>query len=265
MTAGRGRDFAEELRAARQHVGMSSEDLANKLGYSPSMVRMIESGHRFPQPDFAKRCDEVFAVPGTFTRLEARLRDLPFPESFRPFVPSEAKARSLRIFEHVLVPGLFQTAGYARAMLSARPYTGDDEVENLLAVRMKRQEILTREEPPLVYAVLDEAVLHRPVGSAEVMRDQLAHLIELSRLPHILIQVIHGAGAHIGLQGGFAIADLPDSPGIVFLDTAADGQTVEDATIVSQVMQRFDALRAEALSKGASLNMITTVCEERWK
>ena len=74
----------------------------------------------------------------------------------------------------------------------------------------------------------------------------------------------YSAGAHIGLQGGFAIADLPDLPGIVFLDSVADGQTVEDAAIVSQVTQRFDALRAEALPRGVSRDMIRKVAEERW-
>jgi hypothetical protein len=85
---------------------------------------------------------------------------------------------------------------------------------------------------------------------------------------YVTLQVIpYSAGAHIGLQGGFAIADLPDSPGIVFLDSVADGQTVEDAAIVSQVTQvtqRFDALRAEALPRSASRDMIRKVAEERW-
>ena len=74
----------------------------------------------------------------------------------------------------------------------------------------------------------------------------------------------YSAGAHIGLQGGFAIADLPDLPGIVVLDSVADGQTIEDAALVAQVIQRFDALRAEALPRGASRDMIRKVAEERW-
>ena len=97
-----------------------------------------------------------------------------------------------------------------------------------------------------------------------VLAAQLARLADLSKQTYVTLQVIpYSAGAHIGLQGGFAIADLPDLPGIVFLDSVADGQTVEDAAIVSQVTQRFDALRAEALPRGASRDMIRKVAEER--
>lgn len=177
----------------------------------------------------------------------------------------EAGARSLRLFEHVLVPGLLQTADYARAVLSTRPHTSAEEIEELVTARLARQALLARADPPLLYVLLDEGVLHRPVGTSEVMAAQLARLADLSEQTYVTLQVIpYSAGAHIGLQGGFAIADLPDLPGIVFLDSVADGQTIEDAAIVSQVTQRFDALRAEALPRGASRDMIRKVAEERW-
>lgn len=266
MAARRNRDkaqlslFAEELQAARQHAGLSRDELAAKLGYSASLVSMIESGHRTPQPDFAKRCDEVFGYPGTFARMEQRLRDLPFPESYRPFVPHEKAARVLRTFQHSLVPGLLQTPEYARAVLATRPHTSDEEVENLLAARLSRQEILSREDPPLVYALLDEAVLHRPVGSAEVMHGQLLHLAESSRRPDISIQVLpYSAGGHIGLLGAFTIAESADLSAIVFVENANDGQTLEDIDAISQVMARFDALRGEALPTGPSRALIEEV------
>ncbi len=158
-----------------------------------------------------------------------------------------------------------QTADYARAVLSTRPHTSADEVEELVTARLARQALLARADPPLLYVLLDEGVLHRPVGTPDVMAGQLARLADLSEQTYVTLQVIpYSAGAHIGLQGGFAIADLPDLPGIVFLDSVADGQTVEDAAIVSQVTQRFDALRAEALPRGASRDMIRKVAEERW-
>jgi transcriptional regulator with XRE-family HTH domain len=258
--------FAAELRAARQQAGLTRDELAAKVNYSSSLIGMIETGRRVPSRDLAERLDEVFGPDrGTFARLETGLRDLPYPASFRPFTAYEAEARALRMFEHVLVPGLLQTAEYARAVLSTRPYTTADEVENLVTARLARQMVLTRADPPLLYVLLDEGVLHRPVGTPEVMRAQLARVAELSEQANVVLQVIpYSAGAHIGLQGGFAIADLPDSAGIVFLDTVADGHTVEDAAIVSQVTQWFDALRAEALPRRASRDMIRRVAEERW-
>jgi hypothetical protein len=179
-------------------------------------------------------------------------------------VPHERAARVLRLFQVTLIPGLFQTPEYARAMLAARPHVTGDEVENLVAARLARQEILDGENPPLVYAVLDEAALHRQVGGAEVMRDQLEHLIALSRRPSITVQVIPFAfGAHIGLQGGLVIAQDGDGAVTVFLDNLADGQVTENEETVSQVTHRFEALRGEALPKGASRHLIQTIAEER--
>ena len=172
----------------------------------------------------------------------------------------------LRIFEPALVTGLFQTVDYARAVLGKRPHTTAEEVENLLAARLARQEILTREDPPLVYLVMDEAVLHRPVAAPDVMHAQLEHLADLAGWPNIGIQVVpYGAGGHIGLLGAFTIAEMADMSAMVFLENAADGQTVEDNDRISQVVAHFDALRGEALPVGASRDLIVKVAEERWK
>lgn len=155
--------FADVLREARHKAGLSSDELGAKLGYSGALIRSIESGHRTPQPDFARRADEFFGLPKVFEKTEERLRDLSFPVSYRPFVPHEKAARVLRIFEPALVTGLFQTPDYARAVLAARPHTTAEELEDLLAARLARQEILGREEPPLA--------AHRVAGRADHRRD----------------------------------------------------------------------------------------------
>ncbi len=107
--------FADVLREARHKAGLNSDELGEKLGYSGAMIRSIESGHRVPKPDLARRADEYFGYPKIFEMMEERLRDLPFPPSYRPFVPHERVARVLRIFEVTLIPGLFQTPGYGAA------------------------------------------------------------------------------------------------------------------------------------------------------
>ncbi len=271
MAARRNRDgkalslFADVLKEARHKAGLSSDELGAKLGYSGALIRSIESGHRVPKPELARKADEFFGYPKVFEMMEERLRDLPFPVSYRPFVPHERAARVLRIFEPALVTGLFQTAEYARAVLSKRPHIAEDEIENLLAVRLGRQEILARDEAPLVYLLLDEAVLHRQVGNAEVMREQLSYLVEASARANVTLQLTpFAAGPHIGLQGGFTIAEMPDSSSTVFQDNISDGQVSENEEIVSQVTQRFDALRGEALPVGASRDLIRKVAEERW-
>ena len=208
MTGRRNRDGQSSVavrgRAPRRpgtKAGLNSDELGARLGYSGALIRSIESGHRAPQPDFARRADGFFGYPKIFEKMEARLRDLPFPPSYRPFVPHERAARVLRMFEVTLIPGLFQTPEYARAMLAARPHATPDEVENLVAARLARQEILDGEDASLVYAVLDEAALHRPVGGAKVMRDQLEHLAALSRAAEH-----HGAGDPVCPRRAYRVA-----------------------------------------------------------
>jgi transcriptional regulator with XRE-family HTH domain len=259
--------FTDELKAAREQRGWSQADLAEQIPYSLSTISMVEALHRVPTRDLAGHLDKAFGTPGTFTRLEGRLRDLPFPASFRPFAAYEAEATALYVFEHSLVPGLLQTPEYARAVLATRPNTADDEIDNLVAARLARQEVLTRDEPPppLLWALIDEGVLYRPVAPAQVMRDQLAHLAEVSRRPNVTVQVLpYSAGGHTGLLGAFTIADLGGSAGTVNVEDITDGRVFEDPGMVSRVTLRYKSLQSEALPKGASRELIARVAEERW-
>jgi transcriptional regulator with XRE-family HTH domain len=269
--AASGRDmdralFADELRAMRKHSGLNRDELAAKVYCSGATIGMVESMHRGPTRDLARRLDEVFGLPGTFTRMEERLRGVPFASSFRPFQPYEAQARALRTFEHSLVPGLLQIPAYARAVLSTRPNSTPDEIDGLVAARLARQVVLDREDPPppLLWVLLDEGVLHRPVADADAMREQLTYLAEMPR-PNVTVQVVpYGAGGHSGLLGAFVIADLEDSAGIVFMEDASGGRVGEKPAEVAEVTLRFDTLRAEALPKGASKDMIVTVAKDKW-
>jgi hypothetical protein len=165
----------------------------------------VETCRRAPSKDLAKALDRVFATPGftedapdssgapgTFGRLAAKLRNLPFPASFRSFAPYEAEAVALHVFEHSLMPGLLQTEAYARAVLSTRPNTPEDEVESLVAGRLARQAVLWRDDPPapILWALVDEGVLYRPVAPPDVMYDQLKHLAEVSGRPNITVQIV---------------------------------------------------------------------------
>jgi len=260
--------FADEMKAAREQRGWSQADLADQIPYSLSTISMVEALHRVPARDLAAHLDKAFGTPGTFTRLEGRLRDLPFPASFRPFAAYETEATALYVFEHSLIPGLLQTPGYARAVLATRPNTTEAEIDNLVAARLARQVILTRDDPPapLLWALIDEGVLYRPVAPAEVMHDQLMYLVEVSRRPNVTIQVVpYSAGGHTGLLGAFVVADLDSSLGIVYVEDIADGRVFEDPGAVSRVTLRYKSLQSEALPKGASRDLIARVAEERWK
>jgi transcriptional regulator with XRE-family HTH domain len=272
--------FADELRAHRSAQGWTQADVAAKTSYSESLIAQVETCRKAATPELAKALDRVFATPGftedapgvpgtpgTFGRLVARLRNLPFPASFRSFAPHEAEATALYIFEHSMIPGLLQTEAYARAILETHPDVTEDVVIQRLAGRLSRQEILDRDDPPppVVCALLDQSTLNREIGGPAAMRDQLVHLVAISRRPNITVQVIPNTGAHPGLLGAFTVADLGGSPGIVNLEDIADGRVTEDAATVSMVALRFHTLRGDALSKGASRDLIEGVIQERWK
>jgi transcriptional regulator with XRE-family HTH domain len=257
--------FAEELKAWRAQSGMSREDVAGKVNYSPSMIGMIETCQRNPTPRLAGLLDGLFGTPETFTRHEKRMRDIPFSAGFRPFQPYEAEATTLWMFEHTLIPGLFQTEDYARAILSAHPNTSADEVEERVAARLARQEVLTREDPspPVVWALLDEAVLRREMGGPDVMSAQMARLLQVMRRPNVTIQVIPRSVAHSGLHGAFVVAEVSDSPDmVVYLETVDGGQTVEDSGTGARMSLRFSALRTEALTGSATACLIEKVMDE---
>jgi transcriptional regulator with XRE-family HTH domain len=266
--------FADELRAHRAERGWTQADVAAKVSYSESLIAQVETCRKVATPELARALDRVFGTPGytedtpgTFGRLVARLRNLPFPASFRSFEPHEREATALYIFEHSLIPGLLQTEAYARAVFEGFPDVTEDVVSERLAGRLSRQAILERDEPPppMVCALIDQSALMREIGGPQVMRDQLAHLTAVSRRPNIMVQIIPNTGTHPGLLGAFTVADLGGSPGIVNLEDIADGRVSEDAATVSLVALRFHSLRGDALSKGASRDLIEGVIRERWK
>jgi transcriptional regulator with XRE-family HTH domain len=259
--------FVDEMKAARKQRRWSQADLAAEAHCSDSLIAMVESYQRPPTGTLAKTLDKAFGTPGTFERIERRLRNLPFPAAFRSFAPFEAESAALRTFQHSLVPGLLQTPEYARAVLETQPNATDEMIDGYVSARLARQSVLARTDPPvpLVYALIDEGALLRPVAPPPVMYDQLTHLVEVSRKPNATIQVVpYDARGHSGLLGAFVIADRPGAASIVFIEDITGGRVSEDAATVAEVGLHFDALRSEALPKSASRNFMESVAG-KWK
>jgi transcriptional regulator with XRE-family HTH domain len=250
-------------------AGLSQEQLGQRVGYSAALVGKVETGERAPSPDFAERCDAALPESGgLFGRIHvlARRWDGGYPSWFTGWIEAERRATSLRTWEPLLVPGLLQTDDYARALFVAwRSADTDGELDDLVNARMQRQAILERPKAAGLWAVLDEGVLHRRIGSAKVMQGQLAHLAGMAGRSRVSIQVVPaGTGAHVGLLGAFAIAGFDDRPGIVYMETPDQGQTTDLLSVVAKVGETFGTLSAEALPRAASLDLIRKVAEERW-
>ena len=260
--------FGAELRRARAAAGLSQDQLGQRLGYSGALVGKVEMGERAPSQDFAEGCDQTFPdAGGLFGRIYqlARRWDGGYPSWFAEWVDSERRATSLCWWEALLIPGLLQTADYARAIFAADPETSDDRLEEQVAARLERQVIFDRPEPPILWALIDEAVLHRLIGSRKVMYDQLLHLADTSCRSNITVQVVPAEiGAHAGLLGGFAIASFGNAAGTVYMESPSQGQTTEAPSVVRRLSHRFDTLRADALPRGASRDLIGKMAEERW-
>jgi transcriptional regulator with XRE-family HTH domain len=252
--------FGAEVRRAREAAGMTLAALGALVPCDASTVSRVESGLLAPDESFAVAADRAFpAAGGWFGRFFAARGNwdaAPFPPAFRDFVPDEAEATALYVFEHSLIPGLLATGDYSRAVLSRHPNVSDDVVSTRVAARLARQSVLTREDPPLVWAVIDDAALSRCVGGPEVMHDALLHLADVARLPNVTVQVLADAGAHVGLSSPFTIAEISGAAACVNVDDIADGRVIDDAGTVSDVAARFRWLQAEALSPSASLAII---------
>ena len=172
--------FGAELRHYRTAAGLSQEQLGDQIGYSAALVGAVETARRMPTEDFTARCDLVDELDtgGALLRLRAHLRDQlhrqVWPPWFREWPSIEREALSLRTWELALIPGLLQTADYARAILrGVRPDDTDEENEQQVDARIERQQILARQDPPMLWAIMDEGALHRPVGGRKSMRSQL--------------------------------------------------------------------------------------------
>jgi hypothetical protein len=205
----------------------------------------------------------VFGAGGLFARIQRRLSEETVMPWFREWAAIEQEAEALRWSEPLFVPGLLQTEAYARAVFRASGLQSDDEVERQIAARLNRQEILTRERPPLLTVVIDEFVLRRATGGPEVMREQLLHLAKLgTSLPRVRIHVVPASvGAHAGVDGPFVIATSPAGENIVYLECQRPGQVLDRAEDVNWMVEVWESIRGQALPQQQSTELILEIAE----
>jgi transcriptional regulator with XRE-family HTH domain len=271
----RGRRLAVELMRRREASGLSREEAARRLEWSTSTIFRIETGRSRPQPGNVRVLLDLYGVTGSerdgLIQLAREARQPGWWHSFRDVLPNpyevyiglEGGAASIRNFEPVVVPGLLQTEDYARAMFKGGPRELErDEIERRVEVRLARQQILTRGDRPRLWAVIDEAVIHRLVGDPAVMRAQLGHLIDTSEQGKTTVQVVpFRAGAHAGTTGPFVILDFPEptDPAVVYVETLAGDIYLEERADVNRYTIAFDRLLAAALHPDDSVRLIQQV------
>jgi transcriptional regulator with XRE-family HTH domain len=259
--------LGRELARARKAAGFSSQDaLAARLGFDRTVVAKAESGERVPTDDvldaWCDACDLDRELFGRWAAFARRI-DGPIPSWFESWLEAERQAHMLRIWQPLVIPGLFQTAEYARALFLAAG-ADQDRADDLVTVRLDRQAILERPDPPHVVAVIHEPVLHGLIGSPQIMADQLAHLADQAERPNISVQVLPSeTGANAGLSGAFDLASADGAPEVLRMEAVED-VTVESRSLVRQATNIFVRVQADALPRAASLALIRKAAEQ-WK
>lgn len=274
----RRRKLGAELRALRAQSGLTSGEAARLVGWHQSKVSRIETGTSGVKPADVRSLLDVYGV------ADPQLRELMLalagsdgagghhwwhayrgvlPPTYRDFISLESQAGAMRTLETSVVPGLLQTAEYARAVTRAAVEGAPDaRLDTLVEVRLARQVVL-RADPPLeLSAVLDEAVLRREVGGPGVMARQLERLVEAARLPQVRLQVLpFTAGAHIGVTGPFVIFSFPSTSDldVVVLDHLTSSLYLERKEDLQAYSEAFNTLQIHALSPEDSLDYIAGI------
>ncbi|MEU8207433.1 helix-turn-helix transcriptional regulator [Streptosporangium sp. NPDC049046] len=260
--------FGRELRKYRLLSRFTQRQLCLAVPLAVSQLSMLENGHRAPTWKLARQLDEALNLGTTLADLLDHLdrTATQVPHWFRPWLEFEPLSTSQRIWEPLMVPGLLQTEQYAEAILSRSPGVTPEQVKQNVADRMGRKSILHRPDPPMLWVILDEGILHRPVADPEVMRGQFHHLLEMSESRWLSLQVLpHSARNVLGLLGGFTIADMPkNAPPVAYIDSQSTGdRTSERAEEIKRLEFLYDLIRADALSRSDSRDKIKEAIQ-RW-
>lgn len=247
----------EQLRRQRALRGVSQEEFGKRANYSASTVSAVETGTRPIDLPYATLADKILETGGLFESLfRAAQRDSE-PSWFRPWLDAEENATQLRYYHPTLIPGLLQTENYARALLRTDATRTDAEVEKLVASRMERQQILKRENPPLIVAVLDESALRLREA---IMGEQLTHLARMAELPYVHLHVIPAdAGLHVGLSGPIALARTAEGAWVGDLENQLAGLAVNDEEEIDALLARWESVRSVALPRNQSMTLLKEV------
>ncbi|MFF2098051.1 helix-turn-helix domain-containing protein [Streptomyces sp. NPDC058202] len=253
-----------ELRYARENAGLSQAELGEPLFVSGSFIGQLEAGTRRLHLEYAVQIDEILATKGFFERNCRALARSKYPDHFAEAAEAEAVASAIREFAPLLIPGLLQTAAYARAVFrGGRPTATAEVIDELVSARLDRAHVLDDPTTPLLWAVLDEAVLRRKVGGASVMAAALGHIADLARRHRIIIQVLpFGAGAHMAMGGSLKLMAFEDAPPLAYLEGLGTGRLEDYPITVTAHELTFDLLVASALSPSQSLALIESVAED---
>ncbi len=263
--------FGNVLRALRERARLSQKQLADMVYCSASMISGIETGAKRAKLDLVQRIDKALNAGGALIHVWPITAEGTYPSWFAQIAELEAEAIKIHEWEMRYIPGLLQTADYARAvMCSNRPRptkSGDDDesIERDVTTRIERQQILSHEDPPRAWFIIEESVLYRLMGSAAVMAKQLEHLESAAELNNVIVQVLPlDATGHSGGEGPLKIIEFSDAPSIGYTEGRWSGRIIESRDEFALAMSHFDLIRASALPPAKSVERISEIRSNKY-
>ena len=264
----RRRELATQLRDLRKQVGLTVEDVAGELLCSPPKISRIETGARLASLRDVRDLCALYRVDAPLrTRLMTLAREAKQQGWWNKYgdlgidwlIGLEMEAAQISSYESCVIPWMFQTSDYARAVIKGiLPRIADHVLDERVAARLTRQEIITRESPPHFWSLVDESALRRRVGSNQVMRDQLEKMVKLAAISNITLQIVPlSLGAHPGLNNTFTLLEFrPAQPSVICIENMTGTLYLERVSDVNRYKEALMHLRAGALDPESSVEVI---------
>ncbi|WP_409471265.1 helix-turn-helix domain-containing protein [Streptomyces sp. HC307] len=244
------RSFGKQVKILRERAGLTQAALGPRLGYSEAQIAAIEQGRRIPRPETIDSLDSLLDGGGLLLAMKRAVALTRYPAFFRDAARIEEEAVEFHAYAVLAVPGLLQTEEYARTMFTVwRPRRREDEIEQMVAARMARHKIYERKPAPTLSFVIEESVLERPFGGADVLRGQLEHMLLVAENPHVEIQVMPTRVVdHAGADGPFTMMTPEGGEQVAYVESQANGRVITKRESVRGFAVRYGILRAQALS-----------------
>lgn len=255
--------YGARLRSMREQRGWTQEELGNRIGYSSTHISSVETGRKLATLRFSRSTDRVLGLTATdasFERASREIKNGSLLEGFPEFLGYEGRAAEIRLYEVGVIPGLLQTQEYATVLADSAVRRGAitaDQAHERVSLVAERQAALVRENPPLIFATLDEGCIRRPVGGRTVMDAQLDRLIEFAEQPNTVLQV---APFEMGELRPFnlplTILTMPDRSLMSYAESAQQGYLERESGSVVPHLTAYHQMQAVAPSQAASVDMI---------
>ncbi|MFI0774653.1 Scr1 family TA system antitoxin-like transcriptional regulator [Streptomyces sp. NPDC021212] len=258
------RALGRQIKVLRERAGLTQKELGDRLGYAEATISAVERGLRIPQPELLDAVDDLLGAGGVLkaakedverAKAKARVRH---PSWFKDYARLEAEAVEVNEYGAHAIPGMLQTEAHAWALYRMRmPLFDEDTIEERVAARLARHELLTRWPAPIVTCIIEEAVLRRPIGGRDVQMGQLDHLLEVGQLRSLQLQVMPTDRVeHAGIGGPFILLTPKGRSQVGYVEVQNFSKLITDAEEVRMLAARYGSIRAQALTPTESLAFV---------